>query len=255
MCNEKLDLVKLLGNCPKGTKLYSPITGEVLLEEVDTDYIYPIKCAFGGGEIISFTSEGHYYSKDEVSADGECLLFPSKDNRNWSTFCAYKDGDFLANNDGRAFIFRGKFSEMGNPMAYGGIDPCDEFIECEDNKVWASTPFRKATPEEVTNLMNKMKEAGYMWDANQKVLKKDLPVDTLVVACDSYSSTFYFHSMVVRRYAGNHRCFNNNGGSSRSCNTLTEWRHIIPLDKLIVNKEGVVELDKVTDYGTCNYNA
>lgn len=32
-------------------------------------------------------------------------------------------------------------------------------------------------------------------------------------------------------------------------------RHIIPLDKLTVNKEGIVELDKVTDYGTHNYYA
>ena len=105
-------------------------------------------------------------------------------------------------------------------------------------------------------MMAKMKEAGYIWDADQKVLKKDLPIDTLVVACDSYSSTFYFHSMVVRRYAGNHTCFSNNGGSSSCDNTsTTRWRHIIPLDKLTVNKEGVVELDEVTDYGTGNYYA
>lgn len=140
-------------------------------------------------------------------------------------------------------------------MAYGGVDTCDNFIPSEDNKAWSSTSFRFATTDEINVLQTKMEEAGYMWDANQKVLKKDLPVDTLVVACDSYSSTFYFHSMAVRRYAGNHRCFDNNGCSSRSCNILTEWRHIIPLDKLIVNKEGVVELDKVTDYGTHNYYA
>lgn len=255
MCNENLDLVKLLDDCPKGTKLYSPITGEVLFEEVDTDCVYPIKCAFGGGEIISFTSEGHYYSKDEVSADGECLLFPSKDNRNWSTFCAYKDGDFLANKDGRAFIFRGKFSKSGYPMAYGGVDTCDEFIECEDNKVWASTPFRKATPEEVTNLMNKMKEAGYMWDTNKKELIMDLPIDTLVAVCDNFISETYFHSMVIRRYAGGHECFYNNEGSECNRDKTTQWYHIIPLSKLIVNEEGVVQFDKANDYGSYNYHA
>lgn len=42
MCNESLDLVKLLGNCPEGTKLYSPLLGEVLLTSVSTSDRYPI---------------------------------------------------------------------------------------------------------------------------------------------------------------------------------------------------------------------
>lgn len=44
-------------------------------------------------------------------------------------------------------------------------------------------------------------------------------------------------------------------GGSKSSSSSTWWRHIIPLDKLTVNKEGIVELDKVTDYGTHNYYA
>lgn len=255
MCNENLDLVKLLGNCPKGTMLYSPIAGKVSFLGINTRDDYPVKCQFGTRkEGISFTSEGYYFSEN-MDARGECLLFPSKDNRDWSTFCIYKDGDFLANEDGRAFIFRGKFSKSGYPMAYGGIDTCDEFIECEDNKVWASTPFRKATPEEVTNLMNKMKEAGYMWDTNKKELIIDLPVDALVAVCDNFMSETYFHSMVIRRYAGGHKCFYNNEGSECNRGKTTQWYHIIPLSKLIVNEEGVVQFDKANDYGTYNYHA
>lgn len=256
MCNEKLNLVKLLSGCPKGTKLYSPIIGEAAFLGINIRENYPIRCEFGNKHAcISFTSEGLYFSKEEDS-NGECMLFPSKECRDWSKFTPFKDGDILANEDGRAFIFRGKFNEDGYPIAHGGVDKCDMFIESEDDKVWSKGPFRRATTKEVENMICKMKEVGYIWDDKQKGLKKDLPIDTMVAVCDSYSSTFYFHSMAVRRYAGNHSCFNNNGGS-RSCDTIstTKWRHIIPLDKLIVNKEGIVELNKVTDYGTYNYYA
>lgn len=254
MCNENLDLVKLLGNCPKGTKLWSPLFGELNLEFVEKRSVgASIVTSDYCGSPCRFSEDGTYY---QGYKDAECVLFPSKECRDWSKFELFKDGDIVVSYDVRPFILKGS-TDGKFPLAYGGVNSRCEFIPSVSigERAWCSGILRKATPQEVDDMMTKMKEAGYMWDADQKVLKKDLPVDTLVVACDSYSSTFYFHSMVVRRYAGNHRCFNNNGGSSRSCNTLTEWRHIIPLDKLIVNKEGVVELDKVTDYGTCNYNA
>lgn len=118
---------------------------------------------------------------------------------------------------------------------------------------WCSGILRKATPQEVDDMMTKMKEAGYMWNAKQKLLKKDLPIDTLVAVSDNNTSDIYFHMMCIRRYAGEHKCFNNYGGS-KCYERTTEWQHIIPLDKLTVNKEGIVELDKVTDYGTYNYH-
>lgn len=35
MCDEKLNLAKLLSGCPKGTKLWSPLFGELNLEFVE----------------------------------------------------------------------------------------------------------------------------------------------------------------------------------------------------------------------------
>lgn len=123
MCDEKLNLAKLLSSCPKGTKLWSPLYGT-------------------------------YY---QGYKDAECLLFPSKDRRDWSN----KDGDIVVSYDVRPFILKGS-TDGKFPLAYGG---------------------------------------------------------------------------------------------SKSSSSSTWWRHIIPLDKLTVNKEGIVELDKVTDYGTHNYYA
>ena len=79
-----LDLVEILKNCPKGTKLYSTAHGEVTLNYVGTeDANYPISVIWGDGT-ASFTRYGRY----SIESDGECILFPSKDQRDWSKFKA-----------------------------------------------------------------------------------------------------------------------------------------------------------------------
>ena len=85
--NEDLNLEKILKYCPKGTKLYSTVFGEVKLEEVKENSKYPImvKPKIGGFE--SFTSSGRWME----NYDGECLLFPSKEQRDWSKFKPKKD--------------------------------------------------------------------------------------------------------------------------------------------------------------------
>ena len=44
--NENLNLVEILKDCPKGTKLYSPAFGECVLEEVTSNKEYPIKVTY-----------------------------------------------------------------------------------------------------------------------------------------------------------------------------------------------------------------
>ena len=80
--NEDLNLEKILKYCQKGTKLYSTVFGEVKLEEVKENSKYPImvKPKIGGFE--SFTSSGRWME----NYDGECTLFPSKEQRDWSKF-------------------------------------------------------------------------------------------------------------------------------------------------------------------------
>lgn len=88
--NENVDLTKILKDCPKGFKLYSPLFGEVVFEGISDD-VYPIALSYTGREApVSFTKEGFYYYKP----DTECLLFPSKEQRDWSKFEApwYKKG-------------------------------------------------------------------------------------------------------------------------------------------------------------------
>lgn len=80
--NKNLDLAEILKDCPKGTKLYSPLCGEVALNSVDEDDIYyPIKANCDGLQ-LTFTRNGKYHRK----FNGECMLYPSKDQRDWSKF-------------------------------------------------------------------------------------------------------------------------------------------------------------------------
>ena len=82
--NENLNLVEILKDCPKGTKLYSPVTGEVnFVKIINTDGKYHIKVEIEDGFFpFSFTSQGKLYNISQ----GECILFPSKEQRNWSKF-------------------------------------------------------------------------------------------------------------------------------------------------------------------------
>lgn len=82
--NENLNLVEILKDCPKGTKLYSPTFGDIELEEVsrNKEEIYPIKIKLSDYTTDSFTKDGRIFSEYK----GECLLFPSREQRDWSKF-------------------------------------------------------------------------------------------------------------------------------------------------------------------------
>ena len=90
--NENIDLTKILKDCPKGTKLYSTIYGDVTFCYIDENDEYPIILTTEGAYNCSVSANGRYF----VSFAGECTLFPSKDQRDWSKFTAplYKKGKF-----------------------------------------------------------------------------------------------------------------------------------------------------------------
>ena len=79
--NENLNLVEILKDCPEGTKLYSPVFGEVEFESIN-DIIGPIVVTTNTGNAECFTADGKMYTR----YNGECVLFPSKEQRDWSKF-------------------------------------------------------------------------------------------------------------------------------------------------------------------------
>lgn len=78
---EKLNLVEILKDCPKGTKFYTPMFGEVKFEKIHdfTIVVFVSNLHF----FACFTKEGFYHE-----GIGECTLLPSKEQRDWSKFIA-----------------------------------------------------------------------------------------------------------------------------------------------------------------------
>ena len=85
--NENINLIEKLKDAPKGTKLWSPLCGECIFMGIIRGAFSPIYCLTkhkdGGLYGISFTANGKY---DGNFDNPECILFPSKENRDWSTF-------------------------------------------------------------------------------------------------------------------------------------------------------------------------
>lgn len=93
-----LNIADLLRNAPKGTKLYSPLFGEVEYMQLgDNDKIW-IKV----DNSEPFDKYGRYFGSH--FRDAECLLFPSKNCRTWEgwtppTSPKFKIGDWIVSDD------------------------------------------------------------------------------------------------------------------------------------------------------------
>ena len=141
--NENIDLTKILKDCPKGTKLYSLIHGEVEFEHIETYCRHQYVII----ELKDFLLERiNFNGKLYNSYDGECILFPSKDQRDWSKFTApwYKKEKFDPNtlepfdkvlarhkqtrkwfNDFYSFMYEGGIATIGNGY-YDVVIPYNE---------------------------------------------------------------------------------------------------------------------------------
>ncbi len=93
----KLNIAEILKDKPVNTKLYSPTYGDCNLivpeDMIITDMLGENRC---------------FYEDGKISKAGECMLFPSKEMRDWSKF-AWKKGDVLVSKGRRILhvIFEG----------------------------------------------------------------------------------------------------------------------------------------------------
>ena len=101
----KINIAEILRDKPQGTKLYSSACGKCVLKEADDKSFkisfYSSRFGFMTGGEGTFGKNGNLYD------DGECIIFPSKEMRDWSKF-AWKKGDVLVSNDNTTeVIFNG----------------------------------------------------------------------------------------------------------------------------------------------------
>lgn len=90
--NENIDLTKILKDCPKGWKFWSPIFGEVEFNMIQCGYII---VTTKDKTTKLFNTDGTITIVDVKSK--EIMLFPSKDQRDWSKFVApwYKHEELI----------------------------------------------------------------------------------------------------------------------------------------------------------------
>ena len=79
--NEDLNLLEILKDAPKGTKLYCTIWGEMGLVRISA---YCVTCKSKCGIEWDFKNNGHLLGSS--TEGGECVLFPSEEQRDWSKF-------------------------------------------------------------------------------------------------------------------------------------------------------------------------
>lgn len=126
--NENLDLTKILEGCPEGTEFYNTVYGIVKFICIDlSNENNPIKVRTTDNYYFTFslTKDGklnHYHY-------GECTLFPSKEQRDWSEFVRFWGDE--AN----------KENLKGNKFDPNTLKPFDKILVRKADSIWSIGPW------------------------------------------------------------------------------------------------------------------
>lgn len=184
MKDKEFNIAEILKDAPEGTQLYSPICGTVILDSVKDDYIYTYTA--DKGATVTFFSDGKYIP----CPDAECLLFPSKDNRDWDTFNVrqnFKKGDIVTRvYEDEYFLLLMDDTDWSSPHNRVKVI-CS--VNLYNNTFYVSKPtdfwcnvssfctqgsHRLATDEEKAKLLDAIDKNGYVWDSEKlELCKKD----------------------------------------------------------------------------------
>ena len=143
--NENIDLTQILKGCPKGTKLYSSVYGEVEFDSTTDVGLFPIR-VISGYHNYKFSNYGRIYP-----LLGECTLFPSKDQRDWSKFERFWDKARIERFDVNTLqpfdkvLTRCDDSEKWNIDLFGYFDYPYKGVCCLDSYLQMCIPYNEET--------------------------------------------------------------------------------------------------------------
>lgn len=182
----KINIAEILKDFPKGTKLYSPIYDKVELLGVNIYSVYSIMTATSIDRTGIFTSDGRLYEKYPTA---ECLLFPSREMRDWSKF--FKRGDVVRSiDDGTQAVFKGWESDDYTSF-YASIVHHAEVDEWDEDVVFAVESFYKESEEFAR---------GFIVDAEEHYNGKYNPETLQVEPIKSECPFKPFDKVLVRNY-------------------------------------------------------
>lgn len=82
-----MNIVEIIKKAPKDHVYWCTLFGECKVEIDDTDNVYPITIRLKN-DMYFITADGRYH----IKYNSECVLFPSRDNRDWEAFERELDG-------------------------------------------------------------------------------------------------------------------------------------------------------------------
>ena len=192
------NLVNILKHCPEGTTLYSPIYGEVTFTAISGRNKILGKATKWDREIVTvaFTRLGRLSGE---FSDSECVLFPSKDQRDWDKFrIPTKKGDVIMFNGQVPCLVTGDYSQDKKDWVCGLLEDGDFCTNIIHPSEWCPCFYTFATKEIKDELFKAMDKAGYTWDG-ETLKKKEpqfKPFEKVLVRdseSDKWRCAFYSH--------------------------------------------------------------
>lgn len=181
-----MNIAEILKNCPKGMKLYSPIFGEIEFAEIHN-------CT---NEIVCRTSAGTalFYSDGTYCKCGECMLFPSKEQRDWDEFLIpFKDGDIIIRTEPNPGCEQCNIAIFSN---YNDNSLNRMTIHCQVNAInefktrmnVTHRDWRKANAEEINGFIERMHQEGYYF-IDKELIKSFKYGDIVAMYNENYDHT------------------------------------------------------------------
>lgn len=103
-----MNILEVIKKAPKDHVYWCTLFGECKVEIDDTDNTYPITIRLKN-DLCFITADGRYHQK----YDGKCVLFPSRDNRDWDAF----DRELMGITEGRQYVLSRVFGEEELPLS------------------------------------------------------------------------------------------------------------------------------------------
>lgn len=148
---EKINIADILKDKPVGLKFYSNTFGYISFNGVHKDKVYFFS---EDTNVHSVKPNGKMYD------GGECIIFPSKEMRDWDKF-SWKKCDVLVNKDGDVHIIFERFvdgtycSFVGKYYLWKENNDTEQFYEKER---LLTSDFNKANKEEAQTYINTIEE-------------------------------------------------------------------------------------------------
>lgn len=157
-----MDIRTYLKDLPTGTTLYSIVSGEVSFKEVRNNIIVVLD--HNHCEQL-YHCTGRLWNS---GLDGECVLFPSKELRDWDLFTKFKKGDIIVDCIGIIAIF--DHLTDGDAIVFNAIRRTNgEIVVKTDTGIGYASKARLATQEEKDLFFNSFTKAGYSWNGEEVV--------------------------------------------------------------------------------------